>query len=180
MNRVYKSNATLDFTTMEPKEGYVRYRKKGEDNWNGLMQESLLTPRAIQVMRFQGYEFEKDYSHIPPLEIPRAPKGLKLEKLSTENMQEDTTYVVCPDRRCGLFWEPDLGGACEHYCPHQAKRKLVLVCHDCESLLVLHEGHSSMQRIDHDCSKGGCKFRLRGSNPLQITYKMPKGRKKQI
>lgn len=165
---------------MEAKPGYVRYREKGEDNWNGLMQESVLNPRKIQVMRFQGYEFEKDYSHIPPLEIPKAPSGIKTEKLSTSNMREDITYVVCPDRKCGLFWEPDLGDVCECYCPHKAKRKLVLVCHDCESLLVLREGHSSMQRIDHDCSGGSCKFRLRGSNTLQLTYKMPEGRKKEM
>jgi hypothetical protein len=158
---------------MEPKEGYVRYRNKKEDHWTGLISESLLLPRKIQIMRFQGYEFEKDYSHIPPLEIPSPPRGIKVRNLDTSNMQEDTTYVVCPDRTCGLFWENDIGGVCENHCPKKDKRKLVVVCHDCESLLVLPDNHSCMQRLDHDCKNMGCKFRLR-SHTLQLMYKMPK------
>jgi len=158
---------------MDPEEGYVRYHNKGEDHWTGQISEPLLTPRRIQIMRFQGYEFEKDYSSIPNLEIPKPPKKLPRGITKKSQMSEDITYVLCPDRTCGLFWEKDFF-ACEGHCPRKSEEKLVVICKDCNNLLVLPANHSAMQRLDHKCQGIGCRFRLRSSSHNQLIYKLPK------
>jgi len=158
---------------MEAREGYVRYKKKGKPYWDGSMPESHLNKEEIQIMRFQGYEFEKDYSHIPDFKIPKPPKNIKYKPIKKSEMSEDVTYILCPDKNCGLFWyEPFF--ACEHHCPKKNLEKKVLICKDCDKLLVLESDHSSMQRIDHECKGIGCKFRLRNSCNHRIIYSLPK------
>ena len=159
---------------MERKKGYERYKEKGNESWNCSISESLLTPEKIKIMRFQGYEFEKDYSHIPNLEIPKPPKNLNYKPIKKSEMTEDTTYILCPDKKCGLFWyEPFF--ACEGSCPKKDLEKLVVICKDCDKLLVLDSDHSAFCRLDHNCNEhNSCKFRLRKSTNHILIYALPK------
>jgi hypothetical protein len=157
---------------MESQEGYVRYKQKNETRWTARISEVLLTREEIQKMRFQGYEFEKDYSLIPDLVIPEPPKELEYKKIKKSEMREDCVYVLCPDKKCGMFWHKDFF-ACEGHCPKEDKQDLLVICKDCDNILHLGSNHSSFQRLDHKCRGIGCKFRLRSSSNFKLIYDVP-------
>lgn len=70
--------------------------------------------------------------------------------MKISELADDRTYIICPDRTCKLFWEPDVLCSCEGKCPKQEEQKLV-VKFDCGHIVVLPGGDSWARRIDHFC-----------------------------
>jgi len=158
---------------MEQKKGQVRYRTRGETNWSGRMPDSLLTPETVQIRRFQGYEFEKDFSHIPDLQIPKPPKDFHYKQPKKSELKKDITYILCPDKKCGLFWHESFF-ACEYNCPKKDLEKKVMVCGCCMDTIVLESNYSLMRSVRHNCKDGKNPLLFRSSRHYEIIYKLPK------
>jgi len=158
------------------KEGYTRYRLKNEDYWSGRMSSSLLTTDQIQVMRFQGYIFEKDFSNIPNLEVKKPPK-IKIKRLKKSELELDANYYLCPDKTCGLFYDEKFSTPpCEHYCPQKDKLEKMIVCPSCKEPMYLPGNHSSWERVQHAGCPSGHETLVwtRMSTKCQLIYQKPK------
>jgi hypothetical protein len=154
-----------------PEEGYTRYRLKDEDYWCGSMSSSLLTPEKIQVMRFQGYIFDADFSNISDLKITSPPKeAKKMPRLKKSELEENVNYILCPDKKCGLFWDERFERiACESNCPYQDKMQKMVVCSACKEPIYLLGDNHPFQRVEHiDCPSG--------HNTMMFTRMSPKYR----
>ena len=157
---------------MEPRIGYVRYKRKEEQNWTGEISEELLTPKEIQIKRFQGYIFEKDYSSVPDLKIPKPPKTFKYQTLKNSDLETGVTYILCPNKKCGLFWL-DSFFACSHYCPKQKEQKKMVACTRCKKPIVLPGDSCCMERIDHTCKDGWTPLQFQSGSKFRIIYDLP-------
>ncbi len=154
--------------------GHVRYKKFGERDWNGSISRSRLTDDEIKVMRFQGYIFEEDFSYIPPLEIPNPPKSIKVKSLKKCELVEKATYYICPNKKCGLFWDKRFKGCpCEHHCPSGEKLEKMMVCSSCKEPIYLPEDHNITRRVSHTCKDGKSPFLLRDYSISVILYERP-------
>jgi hypothetical protein len=90
-------------------------------------------------------------------------------------MKENVTYVICPKKTCRLFWDVTGPIPCEGHCPHEDKQKLVILCHNCEEMIVLPGGTHIFVRIDHQCKgQGGVASNFRMSGVYHLLYKIPK------
>ena len=69
-------------------------------------------------------------------------------------MRTDTTYLLCPERRCVLFWDTNSPIPCESRCPFQDKLVKMIVCTGCHELIELPGNHNHLCRVDHDCLDG--------------------------
>jgi len=156
---------------MEEKEGYVLYRDKGSDSWDGRMLRSLLTDEKVKVMRFQGQEFKEDFSHIPEFEIPKPPEGFKPKRLKKSELEAEVNYILCPDKKCGLFWDERINWACESYCPKKSLEKKIISCTLCKEMIVLPGDHNWMQNVS--CKCGALHF-TRMSGKYKLIYDIPK------
>lgn len=157
-------------------EGYVRYRSKEASCWNGRMSRNLLTPEMVQVMRFQGYVFEEEFSDIPDLEIKQPPENVNIRRLKKSELELDVNYILCPDRKCGLFYDEKFPSvACESYCPNKDKMQKMIVCPNCREPIYLPGNHSPAQRVQHeDCPSGVSPLIwTRMSNKYRILYGKP-------
>lgn len=95
--------------------------------------------------------------------------------MKKSEMEIGTTYIICPDRKCKLFWDTSRWCPCDGDCPHEDKLKLVIICHGCGKMIILPGDHCSWCRIDHNCSGkgGGCCSNFRMDNKYHLLYKMP-------
>ncbi|KKR41210.1 MAG: hypothetical protein UT75_C0001G0114 [Candidatus Yanofskybacteria bacterium GW2011_GWE2_40_11] len=85
-------------------------------------------------------------------------------------MKPGVTYIICPDKKCKLFWEPSVLVPCDGHCPRQSEQKLVIICRACEQNIVLDGGHFKIRRVD--CKCGGSNFG-RMSGKYHLLYKLP-------
>lgn len=160
---------------MEKLEGYVRYKGKKDSVWTGRISKDYLTTEMIQVMRFEGNIFEEDFSYIHDLEIPPPPKTRSLRRLKKSELEQDVNYILCPDKKCGLFWDPRFRMACESYCPQKEKMEKMVACGNCGEPIYLGSEHSTLQTVHHLCKDGRNSInftRMRGN--YKIIYKRPK------
>ncbi len=162
---------------MEKEEGYVRYRGKGEEKWTGRIQKDLLTPEKIQLWRFMGDIFEEDFSNIPELEIPKPPKNRGKTIMKKSELEDGVNYIICPDKKCGLFWDERFGEgrACESYCPKKEKMEKMIICHNCNEPIYLEPNHFMLKRVDHHCKDGRNPSMFTRMNGIyHLLYKRPK------
>ena|SRR3989338_4953465 len=92
-----------------------------------------------------------------------------------DEMEVGVTYIICPEKKCKLFFDTTRLCPCDGSCPFQAKQKLAIVCHSCGGIIVLDGGHSMIVRIDHRCFDGdGLAFNFRMSGLYRLLYSIPK------
>lgn len=91
-------------------------------------------------------------------------------------MEDDVTYLLCPDKTCKLFWDINSRHVpCESRCPHQDKLIKMIICRRCHEIIELSGDHFSWCRIDHKCPDGGGCMNFEGmSGKYQLLYKKPK------
>jgi hypothetical protein len=159
---------------MERKEVYVRYKSQDENHWTGSISRELLTVRRIQEMRFQGYEFEEDLSKVPDLNIPKPPKRFKYKPLKKSELLPDFTYILCPDKKCGLFWyRLEVNTLpCERDCPKKDLEKKIVACPYCKDIIIIAGDDSTLRGVSHMHDDGSTPeiFRKRR---YKIIYDMP-------
>lgn len=82
-----------------------------------------------------------------------------------EDMDRETTYLLCPDPTCKLFWDTSRFTPCENECPLQEKLIKMVRCY-CGEVIELSGDHSMLRRVDHECANGD-----RASNFQQLSGK---------
>ena len=75
-------------------------------------------------------------------------------------MKNGVTYILCPNRKCKLFYSPSCYIPCEQGCPNKEKLKKIIKCSVCCSIIKLDWNQSTLQRVDCNC--GVCHFRTSG------------------
>ncbi len=84
-------------------------------------------------------------------------------------------YIICPDKKCGLFWDDRFRMACEGDCPKKEQMEKMIVCYNCSEPIYLRHDHSTLQNASHSCKDGHSPVmftRMRGKYP--IIYQHPK------
>lgn len=80
-------------------------------------------------------------------------------------MNSKTTYLLCPDRDCQLFFDVSKAISCEYHCPEQDDLVKIILCWGCEETIELPGDHHGVYYITHN--KGNCsalnKQRLSGN-----------------
>jgi hypothetical protein len=77
--------------------------------------------------------------------------------MKKSEMKIGTIYIICPDRKCHLFWDTSTYCLCEGRCPLKESEKFVVLCSNCREPIVFDHRFNSWNRIDHKCPdyKGG-------------------------
>jgi hypothetical protein len=103
--------------------------------------------------------------------------GHNAPKLAISDLKTGITYLLCPDKDCGLFWDTSGRFACEHNCPRQADLTKILLC-SCGKMIELPGDHHEFARVDHKCSNGSTTINFsRMSGKYQLIYKKPEEKK---
>ena len=74
--------------------------------------------------------------------------------MKISEMDDDTTYILCPDKTCKLYWDTSQCIPRENNCPHQDRQIKLIICTGCQGLIELPGDHSGLCRVDHDCPDG--------------------------
>jgi len=88
-------------------------------------------------------------------------------------MKVGITYIICPNKKCKLFWDTSRPCPCDGNCPYKDRMKFAIICHNCGEIIVLPGTHNAWQRIDHHCPDGKVASNFRMSGKYCLLYKMP-------
>ena len=90
-----------------------------------------------------------------------------------DNMDRDTTYLLCPDPTCKLFWDTSRFIPCEDECPLQDKLIKMIRCR-CGEVIELPGDHFMLRRVDHKHKDGNNANNFqRMSGKYGIMYERP-------
>lgn len=102
----------------------------------------------------------------------------KYEKsvLKKSELDKDTLYIICPDKKCKLFWETGKQPLpCPHECPKKDKLKYVVLCHQCKETIVLPSYfYNGLDHVTHQCANGMRPMWVHYFKKSHLLYKMPK------
>lgn len=94
--------------------------------------------------------------------------------IKKSEVNRETTYILCPNPECQLFFKPNCTIPCEFQCPYESEMRKIVKCGGCDEIIVLDGDSSPMKRVDHDCRDGVTASTFaRGSAKYQLIYKMP-------
>ncbi len=93
--------------------------------------------------------------------------------MKVSELKSRVTYILCPDKTCRLFWQTDGPFPCEGHCPHEAKQKLIIRCHNCDGMIILDGGHCILCNIPHDCPNGDRPICFRMDHAYHLLYELP-------
>jgi hypothetical protein len=80
--------------------------------------------------------------------------SIKKGFIKKSDMKDDVNYILCPDKKCKLFWAPETL-ACEHGgCPHINDMRKIIICGNCKEPILLPGDHHFFTRVEHDCKDG--------------------------
>ena len=89
-------------------------------------------------------------------------------------LKTDTTYIICPEKTCQLFWDTGTPFPCDGHCPFQERQKLMVLCPNCHARIMLSGGSSRWQRINHQCPDGRVSANFcRMNGKYHLLYEVP-------
>ena len=94
--------------------------------------------------------------------------------IKKSEMNTETTYLLCPDRSCKLFF--DLAKEwCEQECPKRDDLVKINQCHNCQEPIELPGDHNYLCCVTHDCISGQHPLMFqRMSGKYRLIYEKPK------
>jgi len=91
--------------------------------------------------------------------------------IKKSEMNSNTTYLLCPDPSCGLFFNEEDSFHCKDNCPKQSDLVQIILCRQCSEIIELPGDHSMSARVKHECPDGRHPFMLR-PGVYQLIYRM--------
>jgi hypothetical protein len=94
--------------------------------------------------------------------------------IKKSEMNAETTYILCPDTECQLFFDTSRPLQCEDKCPRKDETKKIVKCFSCGELVELSGDHSWMRRVDCTCGAqnfqrmSGKYYFIRGRGELAV------------
>lgn len=67
-------------------------------------------------------------------------------------MDEQTTYILCPDETCKIFFSKKK--FCQHDCPYPEEAKQLEYCKECDSTYEHAINYGRFRRKEHECIGG--------------------------
>lgn len=92
--------------------------------------------------------------------------------MKKSEMEVGIIYIICPNKKCRLFWDTSRYCPCDGKCPHKGKLKFVIICHNCGEMIVLSGIDKVPRRVDHQCPDGRNAFNF-STTTYYLLYKMP-------
>jgi hypothetical protein len=89
--------------------------------------------------------------------------------IKQSEMDADTTYILCPDSECQLFFDTTRSLPCETDCPRKEDMKKIVKCFSCGELIELDGDHFGFRRVN--CKCGAWNFQRMSSK-----YQLIRGR----
>jgi hypothetical protein len=90
--------------------------------------------------------------------------------IKKSEMKDDVNYILCPDKKCGLFYTSQ-PLACEHGCPNITWMYKIIICGNCKEPILLPGDHHFFRRVEHDCKDGRHPWMFsRMSGKYQLIY----------
>jgi len=74
--------------------------------------------------------------------------------MKTLEMKEGVTYILCPDKKCGLFNSGRGALPCIGECPKKEKIKFFILCINCKEVIELSGDWSRCMAVRHNCRDG--------------------------
>ena len=94
--------------------------------------------------------------------------------IKKSDMNTETTYLLCPDRSCKLFFDTNKEW-CEQECPQKDDLVKIIQCHNCEEPIELPGDHHYIENVTHECSDGRHPLMFqRMSGRYCLIYEKPK------
>ena len=94
--------------------------------------------------------------------------------INKSDMDTNTTYLLCPDRSCRLFFNPDRNW-CEHECPKKDALVKIVQCTNCLDPIELPGDHYFLCAVTHECHDGSHPLMFqRMSGQYRLIYERPK------
>ena len=91
------------------------------------------------------------------------------------DMDSNVNYVLCPDKDCKLFFASTKYMICEHECPKQDEKIIIVKCSFCDKLIELPGETSTLVTVSHSCKNGNTPTSfVRMSGKYQLIYEPPK------
>jgi len=75
---------------------------------------------------------------------------MKKQTIKKSEMNENLTYILCPDSNCEIFF--DEKKFCRLDCPYPEKAKQLDYCKMCNSIYENKINYSTWQRKEHKCN----------------------------
>ena len=98
---------------------------------------------------------------------------LKNEKLKYSDLEENITYLLCPDKNCDLFWKQNCTCICEYECPNVNDLKKILYIKHTNELIILNGDYSAFRTVDFKSKDGFSSIYFRNSERHRIMHHMP-------
>lgn len=93
--------------------------------------------------------------------------------IRTKEMDTHTTYLLCPDHTCDLYFDTSRWCPCESECPQQGALIKMIRCL-CGKVLELPGTHDMLRRVDHEHSDGSRASNFqRMSGRYHLLYEKP-------
>jgi hypothetical protein len=94
--------------------------------------------------------------------------------IKKSDTNDETTYILCPDPECELFFDVTRNIPCESDCPHIEKQIKIIKCH-CGELVELPGDHHMFRRVEHNCANGNTAWMFqRMSGKYRLIYERPR------
>lgn len=94
--------------------------------------------------------------------------------IKKSDMNTETTYLLCPDRSCKLFFDPSKMW-CERDCPQEDDLVKIVQCHNCKEPIELEGNHHYFAHVTHECPDGRHPLMFqRMSGKYRLIYEKPK------
>src|SRR3989344_5213070 len=94
--------------------------------------------------------------------------------IQKSEMDTNTTYLLCPDRSCRLFFDPDREW-CETACPRKDVLVKIIQCVNCSEPIELSGDHHRYSSVTHECADGRHPLMFqRMSGRYCLIYERPK------
>jgi hypothetical protein len=94
--------------------------------------------------------------------------------IKKSDMNTNTTYLLCPDRSCKLFFDPNKEW-CDFECPKKDDLVKIVQCINCLEPIELPGDHYYIEAVTHECPDGRHPLMFqRMSGRYQLIYERPK------
>lgn len=93
--------------------------------------------------------------------------------MKKSEMKPKITYIICPERTYKLFWDMTRACPCDGHCPFEEKQKLLVLCSNCNEMIILDGDYHLWMSIRHGPPTGCFATIFRIGNTYRLLYEVP-------
>jgi hypothetical protein len=102
------------------------------------------------------------------------PEKINYSTPNRSELKEGVTYLLCPDRKCDLFWDESVSTPCESDCPNVKDMRKIIYIEAEDQVVVLSGSHHLFKRVEFNTDDGRTPCYFRRGKEYHLIYGMPK------